>query len=371
MNLPIKIGIILISISLFSSIFFGIDKYTSSNPDDASLIRIGLSNFDTNTCKVCQEDGIYYNSGCKRCVQDSIVIITHVNEKRSPILAWSNDNTIGYGDEICSGHKFFEKITINDNSTYWIEIIKDNLELKSNFYTDENYLQIIDNVKLTMCSNPSDLQYVRVSNEDGKPAGNGGKLFGYIDNMEINNSNNIIFLNSFDTCKNESCDNLWTLENQNKIFVDTVKQNLAFFSEVTGTTDYATLNLEDSLPNSWTLRFKLHIDELESHPRGKGILGMDPSLRQIIFGFPALFSPFVSYLLIRKTNSKFLASLIILSGVMILSNLLFNFESLISNFENMNYFSSILSIAAMTLSTILIILGLTKLKKHAIRRKIR
>ena len=370
MNSSIKIAIVLVSFSLVSSTFFALDKYTSSNPNDASLIRLGLSDFASNECQICQEGSIYYDSGCKRCIQDSIVVVNHVNEKRIPYLAWSNDNAVAYGDQSCIGHKFFERISIDDDTTYWIEIIKNNLELQSNFYNNENFSSLSDSVTITMCSNPIDLQYLRISNEDGKPSGNGGKLFGYIDNIEIQSitkNNNKIFFDTFNECENKSCDDLWILQNENRIFINSEKENLSFFSEVTGNNDYATLKLDEPLPNSWILRFELHIDELELHPMGKGILGIEPSLRQLIFGLPALILPFISYIFLRKNNSRSLASLIIISGVVILIGVLSSFDSTILNLENMNLLHNPLFFISMIASITIIFLGCTKIKKHAIR----
>ena len=97
MNSSIKIAIVLVSFSLVSSTFFALDKYTSSNPNDASLIRIGLSDFASNERQICQEGSIYYDSGCKRCIQDSIVVVNHVNEK---IIGTINANVHVMGTHI-------------------------------------------------------------------------------------------------------------------------------------------------------------------------------------------------------------------------------------------------------------------------------
>ena len=56
--MKLEIAIILIGISLFSSILFGVDKITSENPGDAASIRIGLSSIDSSSCKICSEGGI-------------------------------------------------------------------------------------------------------------------------------------------------------------------------------------------------------------------------------------------------------------------------------------------------------------------------
>lgn len=355
MNYSNKIAIILISISLLSSTLYGIDKLTSSNSADASLIRIGLSNLESNQCQICQEGEIYYNSGCKRCIQDSVVIITHVNDDKHPILGWSKNDAISYGDKNCSGNSFFKKISIENNSIYWVEIIKNDLTLESNFYNDKNFSNLIENVKTSMCSNPSELQYLRISNEDGKPMSDGGKLYGKIDDIEIKNlvvDKEKILAVTFDECENKSCNGLWNLENHDRIFVNTSEKNINFFSEVSGTNDYATLKLEESLPNSWVLRFKLQIDEIEEHPHGKGILKLDPSLRQIFFGMPAIVLPFIGYAITRKIESNFVGLLISLSGIVILAGILLSLSYMTSQ-----------NIVIFAISILIIILGLFKIKR--------
>ena len=239
--MKLEIAVILIGISLFFSILYGVDKITSENTSDPASIYIGLSSIDSSSCKICSEGGIFYDSGCKHCIQDGVVLITHVANERFYKLGWSNDNGMYYGDKMCEGSKNFPNANTNENDTYWIEIIKDELELKSNIYTDDNFSNLYDSTSITMCSNPTNLQHIRISNEDGKPAGNGGKLFGYIDDIKIysekidsKNYDNNIFSTTFDKCTNKSCNDKWVLHNTERIFVEP-QQHLQFISEVPGT----------------------------------------------------------------------------------------------------------------------------------------
>ena len=371
----LKIAIILVAISLFSSILFGVDKITSENPSDSALIKIGLSSIDSSTCKICSEGGIFYDSGCKRCVQDGIMLTVPVSNDRFYELGWSNDNGMHYGDEKCDGSKKFSNVSTNENDTYWIEIIKDELELKSNIYIDDNFSKLYDSTSTAMCSNPTNLQYIRVSNEDGKPSGNGGKLFGYIDDMKISskkisfeNYDKAIFSTTFDECVNKSCNDKWVLQNPERIFVESQKQHLQFLSAVTGTNDYAHFTLDTILPDSWAMRFKLHIDNLEPHPGGKGFLSIEPTDRQLIFGIPSLVLPFISYIISREINSKFLGSLIMISGIIILIGLTVNLGSLNQNLDSIDIIHTIKFTITIIIAAFLIILGSWKIKKYTLRR---
>jgi hypothetical protein len=373
--LKLKIAIILVGISLFSSILYGTDKITSENPSDAASIKIGLSSIDSSSCKICSEGGIFYDSGCKRCIQDGVVLTAHVANDRFYGLGWSNDDGMYYGDEMCEGSKNFPNANTNENDTYWIEIAKDGLELKSNIYTDANFSKLYDSTSITMCSNPTDLQYVRVSNEDGKPSGNGGKLFGYIDDIKIYNKkissknyDKAVFSTTFDECVNKSCNNKWFLQNSERIFVESQKQHLQFLSAVTGTNDYAHFTLDTILPDSWTMRFKLYIDNLEPHPGGKGFLGIEPTDRQLIFGIPSFVLPFISYMISREISSKFLGSLIVVSGIIILLGLMINLGFVIQNLYSVNIMDTIKFPTIIVITVFLIILGCSKIKKSTIKR---
>ena len=144
----IKIGFILIFISLFFSILYGVDKITAENPNDAALIRIGLSDVDSSSCKICSPGELYYDSGCKRCIQDSVVLATSVANNRSFSLGWSNDYAMYYGDENCIGSKGFDNIKPIKNDTLYVEIIKNDLALTSNFYSDKNFLELRDETSI-------------------------------------------------------------------------------------------------------------------------------------------------------------------------------------------------------------------------------
>ena len=373
----LKIAIILVIISLFSSILYGTDRVTSENPSDAATIKIGLSSIDSSSCKICSEGGIFYDSGCKHCIQDGVVLITHVANERFYKLGWSNDNSVNYGDERCNSSEpseNFSNTILNENDTYWIEIVKDKLELKSSLYTDANFSMIHDSISMNMCSNPTNLQYVRVSNEDGKPPGNGGKLFGYIDDIKIYNKkissenyDKAIFSTTFDECTNKSCNNKWVLRNPERIFVVPQKQHLQFLSTLTGTNDYAHFVLDTILPDSWTMRFKLHIDNIEPHPNGKGLLNIEPTYGQLIFGIPSFILPFISYMISREINSKFLGSLIVVSGIIILIGLTVNLGSLNQNLDSIDIIHTIKHTITIIIATFLIILGSWKIKKYTIR----
>tara|TARA_Y100001949_G_scaffold176301_1_gene188904 strand:+ start:1414 stop:2544 length:1131 start_codon:yes stop_codon:yes gene_type:complete len=374
----LKIAIILVIISLFSSILYGTDRVTSENPSDAATIKIGLSSIDSSSCKICSEGGIFYDSGCKRCVQDSIALATQLGSERFYKLGWSNDNSVNYGDERCNSSEpseNFSNTILNENDTYWIEIVKDKLELKSSLYTDANFSMIHDSISMNMCSNPTNLQYVRVSNEDGKPPGNGGKLFGYIDDIKIYNKkissenyDKAIFSTTFDECTNKSCNNKWVLQNPERIFVVPQKQHLQFLSTLTGTNDYAHFVLDTILPDSWTMRFKLHIDNIEPHPNGKGLLNIEPTYGQLIFGIPSFILPFISYMISREINSKFLGSLIVVAGIIILIGMTVSSGSLIQNLDSVDVIHAIKLTIITIIATLFIILGSWKIKKYTIRR---
>jgi len=356
-----KIGITLIIISLSSILLFGIDKWTSDNPSDSSLIRIGLSDIVSSSCNACELNEMYYESGCKRCIQDGIVLTSHVSNERFYSLGWSNDAGMYYGDTKCDGIKNFKNTFSNINDTYYVEIIKNNLSLKTNFYTDENFSSLKESVSIEMCSNPTNLQYIRISNEDGKPSGNGGKLSGYIDDIEIFNNvdekTQTFFSTSFDECEDKTCNDLWTFRNPEKISINTEIDSLSFSSEVLGTNDYAHLKLDQKLPNSWLMKFKFHIDDLEEHPRGKGILKINPELRYIIFGIPALLSPIIGYAITRKSKSKYFGITMIIIGTLIISGIIsnqgLNLNSTIGIFQ---------FVVIIPISILIIILGTKKMK---------
>jgi hypothetical protein len=354
-------------ISIISSIFFGIDKITSENPSDSALIHIGLSNRDSSSCEVCSEGGEYYNSGCKRCIQDGIVITTHVAHDKPYRISWSNDAGIYYGDTNCKGTTLFPKAKAFSGDTYWIELIKNDLELQASLYLEPSYTVLYDSISTKMCSNPTNLNFLRLSNEDGKPAGNGGMLEGYVDDFQI--WNDILDSNSiptqeedFSNCFDKTCGGKWVLQDENMFFVDVSNENFYFNSQVTGSNDYAHYQLKQSLGDQWILRFKFHIDKLEEHPAGKGILKLEPHLRQVLLGIPALFLPIIGYYISRNTMSNLVGSLIVISGVIIFSGIIISFP--INEFLSFDLENRLLAFTlALAIGIYLIILGIIKIKQ--------
>ena len=366
----LKIGYTFLALSIFFIVIFGIDKATSENPSNGALIRIGLSDTDSSQCKICQEGEIYFESGCKRCQQDGIVLTAHVSNERFYSIGWSNDNGMYYGDQNCDGIEKTKNVIANENSTYYIEISKNDLLLETKFYEDRNFSKLNESVSIQMCSNPSDLQFIRITNEDGKPSGNGGKISGLIDEIMILEKNNDksspIFSTSFDDCIDNFCENVWKFHNPEKIFVDTKTDSLSFLSEVSGTHDYAHLKLNEKLPNSWTMKFIFHIDDIEEHPRGKGILNIDPILCQILFGIPAIFLPLIGYVITRNSKSIFFGITMIIIGISILGGTLFNsYQNFSLELENSTelipLFNTNLSLVIIAISILIIILGIIRM----------
>jgi len=116
------------------------------------------------------------------------------------------------------------------------------------------------------------------------------------------------------------------------------------------------------------MRFKLHIDNLEPHPGGKGFFNIEPTDRQLIFGIPSLVLPFISYMISREINSKFLGSLIVISGIIILLGLIINLDSIIQNLYSVNIMDTIKFPTIIVITVFLIILGCSKIKKSTIKR---
>lgn len=368
MRLKIAILVVIFSISL--TLIFGIDKSTAENPSDAALLHIGLSNHDSSSCQVCSEGGIFYNSGCKRCIQDGIVITTHTANDSPYRISWSNDNGIYYGDENCNGVNNFPKAKAFSGDTYWIEIIKDELNLKSTLFYDSKFLDEYDSVSTVMCSNPTDLKYLRVSTEDGKPAGNGGRLVGNIDDIQIwdgvtkiKSQLNPTHTENFQTCTTYTCNEKWVLQDPSMLYVDISKKNFYFDSQVTGSNDYVHYDLGSPLSDKWVLRFKFHIDSLEAHPAGKGILQIEPTNRQIVLGIPAIIFPIFSYFISKNSTSKLLGLLITVNGIIIFAGVMISLQ--INNFTIDSFeISRIVQLGIVTaLSVFIIILGIRKFQK--------
>ena len=158
-------------------------------------------------------------------------------------------------------------------------------------YNDPAYLEKQESLLVNMCSNPTDLQYFRISTEDGKPASNGGRIIGYVDDIELwndiskenfNKTSTPKLNKNFSDCNSKTC-NEWILQDQSMLYVDAMNEFFYFDSQVSGTNNNAHMKIDSILDDSWILRFKFHIDEIQSHPAGKGILQIDPQLERILF----------------------------------------------------------------------------------------
>lgn len=352
-NLKSKLAIILIVVSIFTGSLFGIDKLTSENPPDESFVFIGLSNKDSSSCNVCLKGGEYYNSGCKRCIQDGIVFSTDSKKDSHYKISWSNDNVINYGDKNCLGSIDFPLTQSKSGDVFWVEIIKNERIITSTLYNDGNFTNIQESVTLEMCSNPTNLQYFRISNNDGQSFGNGGKILGYIDDIKIleksnssrllennNDKTKIIFDENFSECESKTCDDSWILRDANMFYVDTEKENFHIDSQISGTIDYVHYDLGSPVSdNFWILQFKMVIDVLEEHPHGKGILNIDPQMRQFVLGIPTILLPFISYFIIKNSPSKPIGFLMIMNGIIISVGTSLHLI-LIQNFNSSSIFSS-------------------------------
>jgi hypothetical protein len=127
---------------------------------------------------------------------------------------------------------------------------------------------------------------------DGKPIANGGRLIGNIDNIEIfdyriskNDDGKItkIYQENFSDCNTKNCDK-WVLQNSDVFFIDIEKKSFHFDSYVSGNNDYAHYELPRSLSEKeWIVRLLLSFDQIDEMPHGKGILGINPDERNLIF----------------------------------------------------------------------------------------
>ena len=342
--MKLKLSFVLIIIAIIVATLFGIDKATSQNSQDSALIHIGLSDRDSSSCSMCMEGGAGFLSGCKRCIQDGVIFSTDVANENPYYLAWSNDDGMYYGDDKCDGVIKFPNTTSSSGDTYWVELTKHGKVITSSLYSDKDFTQLSDFVTTTMCSEPTDLRYFRISTEDGKDPGYGGRILGYIDDISLYQTNidssqhdisiidnfSLIFEEDFENCSSKTCADLWTLQDPDMLYVDINNNNFHIDSQATKSNDYAHFDLGDPIIDSWILRFKLHIEELDKNPQGKGIFQLDPTVRQILFGIPALVLPTTVLLLSKNQQNKKLSSLIILDGVIIffgiLSNLVINYQ---------------------------------------------
>ena len=299
MKKNVAIITLILSILLFS--IFSIDRITAENPGDAANIIIGISSVDSNSCSECMIDGEFFESGCKRCIQDSVSFRIKTAQNQPIISNWSNNNGMLYGDDKCSGQEIMSDISVNDNQIFWIQMHKKNSEYKLSLFEEESFTNKISNVSNSMCSEPENLKFLRVSMNDGKPIANGGKIVGSIDNIKIydltkneRNSDenktfqnlNLVYSENFSNCETKSCNNTWVLQDPEVFFIDVNKENFVFDSQVTGSNDYAHFEFDDYISSDeWLMSLQLQIDKIDEHPHGKGIFKIDPSYRFLIIGF--------------------------------------------------------------------------------------
>jgi hypothetical protein len=298
---------LILSISLFS--IYSIDRITAENPADAANIIIGISSIDSNSCSECMIGGEYFESGCKKCIQDNISFRIKTAQNQPIITNWSNNEGMLYGDEKCSGQEIMPNISVKDNQKFWIEMHKKDSEYKLTLFEDETFSNEITSISNFMCSELENLKFLRISMNDGKPMANGGKIIGSIDNIEIYDSakknsdhDNFEFNNSyknfdlvlsenFSDCQTKTCNDKWILQNPNRLFINTDNNNFEFNSEITGTNDYAHYEFTKYIKNDeWLMKLQLEIQQLDEHPHGKGILNIDPVFRVIILGFAIVLS---------------------------------------------------------------------------------
>ena len=370
-------------VTIFSIIFFSlftIDKISSENPSDPAYIHIGISDKDTSGCVECEEGGIFYFGGCKKCPQDSMIFYTKTIDELNYYIGWSNDNSIFRGDSNCSGNKAFQQAITKSNDTLWVKMIREDRKFIVTLYDDPNYQNIRDSQEIEMCSSPTELQYVRFTTEDGRPAGNGGNIKGHIDDIKIwdniskTESHNIStptnFVEDFSSCLNKSCDNKWNLEDENVLYIDKLKNNFYFDSQVSASNDDAYYDLKKPLNNEkWIFQFKFHVDEIIEHPHGKGVFQIDPDIRRNIFAIPALIFGIISIGILFKYGDKDDYKFLIILGATIL------FETLLIliikepiSVENYNFMSIITWISPIFISCILFGTGIFYKKLKLVNR---
>jgi len=313
-----KFIILCLSVSILLFLVFTIDKITSENPGDAANIIIGISSIDSNSCSECMIGEEFFESGCKRCIQDSVNFRIKTSQNQPIITNWSNDKGMLYGDTKCSGQEILSDISIKDGETFWIQMHKKNSEYKLTLFEEENFSNEILSISNFICSNPENLKFLRISMNDGKPMANGGKIIGSIDNIKIydlteknqkikntefNNTYenlNLTYSEDFSNCETKTCNNSWVLQNPKTFFIDNENENFSFISEVSGTNDYAHFEfLEYITSDEWLMNLQLKIDEIDEHPRGKGILNIDPSYRIFILVFSIILFTFSIIFLIK------------------------------------------------------------------------
>ena len=310
-----------------------VDKSSSENPNDAANIIVGISSTDSNSCLECQYGEIYYDGGCKRCIQDNVNFRTKTAEDQPFISSWSNDNGMFYGDKNCDGEKIIPSIKGEPNEKYWIEIHMKNSNFSVSTYQSQNYSKKISSTTTPMCSIPSELKFLRFSMNDGQPISNGGRLVGNIDNIEIydlmtKNSiesksiedSHIVYKEDFSDCKTKTCNDEWVLQNPNLFYIDTEKNYFHFDSFVSGNNDYAHYKLDNALSTQeWIMRLVLTLDQVDKHPEGKGVLGIDPISRNYFLLGASIILVLSIVTLSVRIKSLILGIFILIFGTMLLA----------------------------------------------------
>jgi hypothetical protein len=307
-----KIGVFLMLLSIILAIILILDKNSELEFVDSARILIGLSDKDSSQCNACSIDGKYFLNGCKHCEQDGIFMMTHTSQGNPYSTGWGNNEGLYIGDENCSGQKNFKNTKAVSGDTYGVKIEREGIEFQTTLYTDQTFSEIFEDVSVTMCSEPTDLRFFRISTEDGNPAGDGGRILGYIDDIKLWEGNELIFDESFDSCMNKTCENKWFLNNPDMIYIDPINKNLFFDSQVTGTNDNIHHDLGKTISDeSWTLRFILHIEEFDEYPKYAGFIPLDKISRVIVFWIPIFVLPIISVFLLKNIQDKKTKSLLI------------------------------------------------------------
>jgi hypothetical protein len=292
-------------ISIVLTVILILDKDSETRISDVSRLLIGLSNKDSFQCDACSVGGKYFENGCKHCEQDGIFFHIFTSQGSPYSTGWGNDKGLYLGDENCSGRKNFKNTNVKSGDTYWVEIKRENSQFQTTLYSDPTFSKVFDSISVTMCSEPTNFKYLRISTEDGHPAGNGGRILGYIDDIKLWEKNEIIFEESFDLCIDKTCENQWTVNNPNMVYIDPINKNLFFDSQVTGTNDNIHYDIGKIISDeSWMLRFILHIEELEEYPKYAGFIPLDKISRVIVFWIPIVLFPIISVFLLKNIQNK-------------------------------------------------------------------
>ena len=322
-------GLIIISIILITIYIF--DKSTSNDSNDAANIIIGISDRDSESCLQCKEGGEFYDRGCKICEQDNINFRIKNTENTPFISSWSKDSGMFYGDSQCKGEKIIPSINAEINKEYWTEIKYIDSKYTISIYDDKNFEKKQSTITNEMCSTPINLKFLRFSMNDGKPISNGGRLTGNIDNIQIfdynNSKNNLnefenklhnVYNEDFTKCKTKDC-NEWVLQNKDVFFIDTDEKKFHFDSYISGNNDYAHYELSEPLSEKeWMIRLVLSFDHIDEFPHGKGILGISPLERNLVFIFTSVVFVMIGRIFSIKHESLNINILIIIFSTILL-----------------------------------------------------